>query len=158
MSGWYELSNSTDGQFRFVLKAGNAETILTSELYKTRASAENGIASVQKNCTEDGRYERKEAPAPARCTPRRRAARRASSRSRATAPATSSRIRPAVELGLVFAPACLTRSVRQAGPVVLAVGRVTGRNVRPSLVADRTEGAIWGHVNNPEAPRESSLS
>ena len=61
MAGWYELSNSTDGQFRFVLKAGNAETILTSELYKTRASAENGIASVQKNCTDDGRYERKEA-------------------------------------------------------------------------------------------------
>ncbi|MGI3129427.1 YegP family protein [Halopseudomonas pachastrellae] len=61
MAGWFELSNSKDGQFRFVLKAGNAETILTSELYKARASAENGIASVQKNCAEDGRYERKEA-------------------------------------------------------------------------------------------------
>ena len=45
MAGWYELSKSTDGQFRFVLKAGNAETILTSELYTVRASAENGIAS-----------------------------------------------------------------------------------------------------------------
>ncbi|MEH6800643.1 MAG: YegP family protein [Halopseudomonas sabulinigri] len=61
MAGWYELSKSTDGQFRFVLKAGNAETILTSELYTTRASAENGIASVQKNCEDDGRYDRKEA-------------------------------------------------------------------------------------------------
>ena len=40
MAGWYELSKSTDGQFRFVLKAGNAETILTSELYTVRASAE----------------------------------------------------------------------------------------------------------------------
>ena len=57
MAGWYELSKSSDGQFRFVLKAGNAETILTSELYTTRAAAENGIASVQKNSPDDARYE-----------------------------------------------------------------------------------------------------
>lgn len=61
MAGWFELSKSNDGQFRFVLKAGNAETILTSELYKTRASAENGIASVQTNSSLEERYERKEA-------------------------------------------------------------------------------------------------
>ncbi|MCB1748265.1 MAG: YegP family protein [Gammaproteobacteria bacterium] len=61
MAGWFELSKSSDGQFRFVLKAGNAETILTSELYKTRAAAENGIASVQKNCADDARYDLKEA-------------------------------------------------------------------------------------------------
>lgn len=61
MAGWFELSNSSDGQFRFVLKAGNSETILTSELYKTKASAENGIESVQKNCAADERYEKKEA-------------------------------------------------------------------------------------------------
>ncbi|MBU0902093.1 MAG: YegP family protein [Gammaproteobacteria bacterium] len=60
MAGWYELTNSSDGQFRFVLKAGNAEIILTSELYKTRASAENGISSVQNNCQADERYDRKE--------------------------------------------------------------------------------------------------
>ncbi len=60
MAGWYELTNSSDGQFRFVLKAGNAETILTSELYRTRASAENGISSVQNNCQADERYDRKE--------------------------------------------------------------------------------------------------
>ena len=60
MSGWYELSKSSDGQFRFVLKAGNAETILTSELYGSRASAENGIASVQTNAPLDERFERKE--------------------------------------------------------------------------------------------------
>lgn len=59
MAGWFEISKSTDGQFRFVLKAGNAETILTSELYKAKASAENGIASVQKNCALEERYERK---------------------------------------------------------------------------------------------------
>ena len=61
MAGWFELGKSSDGQFRFVLKAGNGESILTSELYRTRASAENGIASVQKNCAEDARYERKQA-------------------------------------------------------------------------------------------------
>lgn len=49
MAGFYELGNSKDGQFRFVLKAGNAEIILTSELYKTRAAAGSGIASVQTN-------------------------------------------------------------------------------------------------------------
>lgn len=61
MAGWFELSKSSDGQFRFVLKAANAETILTSELYKAKASADNGIASVQANCGNDDRYERKTA-------------------------------------------------------------------------------------------------
>lgn len=59
MAGWFEINKSSDGQFRFVLKAGNAETILTSELYKAKSSATNGIASVQANCTIDSRYERK---------------------------------------------------------------------------------------------------
>ncbi|HUE92375.1 YegP family protein [Pseudomonas sp.] len=61
MAGWFELGKSSDGQFRFVLKAANAETILTSELYKTKAAAENGITSVQTNCALDERYERKTA-------------------------------------------------------------------------------------------------
>jgi len=59
MAGWFEISKSSDGQFRFILKAGNGETILNSELYKAKASATNGIASVQTNCPNDGRYERK---------------------------------------------------------------------------------------------------
>lgn len=60
MNGWFELSKSSDEQFRFVLKAGNAETILTSELYKAKKSAETGISSVQTNCGTTERYERKE--------------------------------------------------------------------------------------------------
>lgn len=60
MAGWYELHTSSDGQFRFVLKAGNAETILTSELYVTIDSAKNGIASVQANSADASRYEKKE--------------------------------------------------------------------------------------------------
>lgn len=59
MAGWYELSNSNNGQFRFVLKAANAETILTSELYTTRSAAESGIVSVQTNSPHDERYEKK---------------------------------------------------------------------------------------------------
>lgn len=61
MSGWFELSKSSDGQYRFVLKAGNGEIILTSELYTVKASAENGIASVQTNSPDESRYERKTA-------------------------------------------------------------------------------------------------
>lgn len=61
MAGWFELGRSSDGQYRFVLKAGNGETILTSELYKAKASAQNGIESVQKNSADDARYERKTA-------------------------------------------------------------------------------------------------
>ncbi|MNB54708.1 hypothetical protein D3C87_970510 [compost metagenome] len=59
MSGWYEISKSSNGQFRFVLKAANAETILTSELYTTRAAADGGIAAVQTNSPLDERYEKK---------------------------------------------------------------------------------------------------
>lgn len=59
MAGWFELSKSSDSQFRFVLEVDNAETLLTSELYHAKGSAENGIASVQSNCGADERYEKK---------------------------------------------------------------------------------------------------
>ena len=61
MAGCYELSSNDKGQFSFVLKAGNGEVILRSEQYATKASAENGIASVQGNCGNHARYERKDA-------------------------------------------------------------------------------------------------
>ncbi|AZN35959.1 YegP family protein [Iodobacter ciconiae] len=59
MAGWFELHKSTNNQFRFLLKAGNAEIILNSELYTTKSAAENGIKSVQVNSALDERYERK---------------------------------------------------------------------------------------------------
>lgn len=59
MAGWFVLNMSSDGQFRFSLKAGNGQTILTSELYKTRVAAHNGMASVRANCANEARYERK---------------------------------------------------------------------------------------------------
>ncbi|WP_407579579.1 YegP family protein [Citrobacter koseri] len=60
MAGWFELDKSSNGQYKFVLKAGNGEIILTSELYTTKSSAENGIASVQANSPLDERYDLKE--------------------------------------------------------------------------------------------------
>ena len=59
MSGFFELKTSKNDQTYFNLKAGNGQIILTSEMYTTRAAAENGIASVQKNSPLDERYERK---------------------------------------------------------------------------------------------------
>jgi len=59
MAGKFELYQDKAGEFRFRLKAGNGEPILASEGYKARASAENGIASVQKNAPLDERFERK---------------------------------------------------------------------------------------------------
>ena len=59
MAGKFVIKKSSDGQFRFNLKAGNGEIILTSELYKAKASAINGIESVKKNAVIDARYEKK---------------------------------------------------------------------------------------------------
>lgn len=60
MAARYILSRS-GVQFRFVLKAGNGETILTSELYTNKQGAQGGIASVRLNSPLDARYERKNA-------------------------------------------------------------------------------------------------
>jgi uncharacterized protein YegP (UPF0339 family) len=59
MASCFELSRSKDKQFKFVLKAANAEIILTSETYRSKSSAQSGIASVQANCKSDARYELK---------------------------------------------------------------------------------------------------
>jgi uncharacterized protein YegP (UPF0339 family) len=49
MAGKFELYTDKKGEYRFRLKAGNGEIIATGEGYKTKASAENGIKSVQTN-------------------------------------------------------------------------------------------------------------
>ena len=61
MAGYFELSAAAGSQFKFNLKASNNQVVLSSELYKTKQSALGGIASVQKNAPEDGRYQRKTA-------------------------------------------------------------------------------------------------
>ncbi len=57
MAGKFEIKRAKDGQFYFNLKAGNGEIILTSEMYKQKASAENGIESVRKNAQDENRFE-----------------------------------------------------------------------------------------------------
>ena len=48
----FEMYQDKAGEFRFRLKARNGEIIAVSEGYTTKASCENGIASVQKNAPE----------------------------------------------------------------------------------------------------------
>jgi uncharacterized protein YegP (UPF0339 family) len=61
MAGKFVLKTATNGEFYFRLQASNGQAILKSEMYKSRASAENGIESVKKNASDDARYERKDA-------------------------------------------------------------------------------------------------
>ncbi|MDX2495757.1 MAG: YegP family protein [Desulfuromusa sp.] len=60
MAGKFELKKAKDGQFMFNLKAANGQVILTSELYKQKTSAENGIESVRKNSAREGAFEGRE--------------------------------------------------------------------------------------------------
>lgn len=53
----FELFKSdASGKFHFRLKAGNGEITLSSEAYDTKASAENGIASVKTNAPIPERF------------------------------------------------------------------------------------------------------
>lgn len=56
--GKFEIKVRKDDQFQFNLKAGNGQTILTSEAYTTKAACLNGIESVKKNAPEDKRYDK----------------------------------------------------------------------------------------------------
>ena len=59
MAAGYFLLTKSGNQFKFALKAGNHETILSSELYAAKSGALNGIASVKTNSSKDASYERK---------------------------------------------------------------------------------------------------
>lgn len=58
----FRIKASSDQQYYFVLKAGNGETILTSERYTVKGSAHKGIESVRVNAPLDSRYDRRESP------------------------------------------------------------------------------------------------
>ena len=60
MPAKFEIHLARDGQFHFHLKAANGEIILSSELYRSRSGAKNGIASVQRNGGDPNRFERRE--------------------------------------------------------------------------------------------------
>jgi uncharacterized protein YegP (UPF0339 family) len=61
MAAKFEMLMSRNGKFRFNLKSGNGQIVLTSELYEKRISATNGIKSIKKNCGDDNCFERKQA-------------------------------------------------------------------------------------------------
>ena len=58
--GKFVVSIRNNGEFQFILKAGNGQVILTSEGYTTKAACLNGIESVKKNSQDDKRFDRKE--------------------------------------------------------------------------------------------------
>ncbi|HSM62367.1 MAG TPA: YegP family protein [Gillisia sp.] len=58
--GKFEIKKDKAGEFRFNLKAGNGQVILSSEGYKAKASCMNGIESVRKNSQVDSNFERKD--------------------------------------------------------------------------------------------------
>lgn len=49
MAGKFELYQDKASKWRFRLKASNGQVIAVGEAYESKAAAENGIASVQKN-------------------------------------------------------------------------------------------------------------
>ncbi len=57
--GTFAITERTNGEFQFNLKAGNGQTILASEGYSSKASCENGIESVRTNSQDDARFDRK---------------------------------------------------------------------------------------------------
>lgn len=61
MAGSFVIEKGSAGKYRFNLRAGNNEIILTSEAYEAKAGAENGIESVRKNSQDDAQFVRKTA-------------------------------------------------------------------------------------------------
>lgn len=59
--GRFVIEKGRSGAYRFNLRAGNGEVILTSESYTSLAACRRGVASVRANAAADERYERKEA-------------------------------------------------------------------------------------------------
>ena len=57
--GKFVVTLRKDGEFQFSLKAGNGQTILSSQGYATKPSCLNGIESVRKNSQDDARFDRK---------------------------------------------------------------------------------------------------
>lgn len=59
--GKFEIKKDKSGKFRFNLKAGNGQVILSSQGYASKSGCDNGIESVRKNSQNDGMFDRCEA-------------------------------------------------------------------------------------------------
>jgi uncharacterized protein YegP (UPF0339 family) len=60
MAGSFEVFADKSGEFRFRLKAGNGQTVLSSEGYSSKAAAMKGIESVKTNAGDSSRFDRSE--------------------------------------------------------------------------------------------------
>lgn len=60
MAGTFEIFSDKGGDFRFRLKAGNGETILSSQGYKSKDAAMKGVHSVQANASDTSLFEANE--------------------------------------------------------------------------------------------------
>jgi uncharacterized protein YegP (UPF0339 family) len=59
MPAHYVLNKSAPNQYHFVLKAGNNEVILTSQVYGSKQAAQTGIESCRLNSHFDIRYDKR---------------------------------------------------------------------------------------------------
>ena len=59
MTGKFELKKGKSGKFSFNLKSANGKVVLTSQTYKTKAAAKNGIKAVSNNCGNKANFEHK---------------------------------------------------------------------------------------------------
>jgi uncharacterized protein YegP (UPF0339 family) len=59
MAAAFELKGTDSGEFMFNLKAANGEVILTSQRYRAKSGAEDGIESVRVNAAHDERFDRR---------------------------------------------------------------------------------------------------
>lgn len=74
MAAKFVLKRSTNGKYHFNLQAANGEIIATSELYESKASAQNGIESVRVNAPRAALDDRCEETAPKPQPPKPQAA------------------------------------------------------------------------------------
>jgi uncharacterized protein YegP (UPF0339 family) len=59
MSGKFVVSRRSNGEFQFVLRASNGQTILSSEGYSSREGCLNGVESVRTNSADATRFEKR---------------------------------------------------------------------------------------------------
>lgn len=57
--GKFVIYRTASGEHYFSLKAENSQSILTSQMYKSKAECFSDIDLVRNNCNDDSRYERK---------------------------------------------------------------------------------------------------
>ena len=58
MAAEFKIKKTANGQFMFNLKAANGETILTSEMYKSKSGCMNGVRSVKENAQIPERFKK----------------------------------------------------------------------------------------------------